>query len=181
MKKFLILCILSLVVFAGFNIPKLTATADAKLINFSDSAYTTQSSGEYDSSYSIVVTADNSVDAVITVASGHTLILDGVNLIRETNSASTLFRVSTGATLILRNMNLSLFKGLVGVENNGTVELDSVIFSALTTTAIVNNGSATSDSLTLHSVTIPSITLNSGYITVKEDTCDRFKPCKVCD
>lgn len=169
MKKFLVLLIISLTVFSICRFS--TKIVSAEEINLRNEGVVTSENLSYDNDDTIVVTSANSSNAVFTVSSGHTVELDGVNLSIDSGvSGNILFKVESGGTLILKNMNLATYKGSVGIENLGLTILDNVTFSGLTNTAIRNIGSETDDSLILKTVLIPTIHLESGFITVTEDT-----------
>lgn len=89
-----------------------------------------------------------------------------------------LFYVGEGSSLILENVKINAeYIIYTGILNYGKVTLDEVEFSDGIVNSIVNY-SDNDYSIGLHTVKIKKIVLNSGFITVFEDT-DVVKPIEI--
>ena len=116
------------------------------------------------------VISDNcSSDMVFNIVSG-TLTLDGCSISAPTaNKFTTIFNVGANAKLVLKNTTFSDIDYSKCIVNNGVVEIDNVSFVA-GKCSIENNGANNTDSIKYYSGNLESVTLNSGYISVYENT-----------
>lgn len=116
-----------------------------------------------------VISDSCSSDMVFNIVSG-TLTLDGCSISAPTaNKFTTIFNVGANAKLVLKNTTFSDIDYSKCIVNNGIVEIDNVSFVA-GKCSIENNGANNTDSIKYYSGNLESVTLNSGYISVYENT-----------
>ncbi len=110
-----------------------------------------------------------STGMVFNVVSG-TLTLDGCNITTTSTGLFTcVFKVGSEAKLILKNTTFTNIDYIKAIDNSGVVEIDNVTFMT-GRTSIENNGSYEVDSIKYYSGNLEKVTLNSGYISVYENT-----------
>ena len=81
-----------------------------------------------------------------------------------------LFDVKSGSKLILDNVTIENIRATTAITNSGIVEIyNNTKIPSTITNSIINN-STKDNSLVIQSGDIPNITLNSGYISVLENT-----------
>ena len=116
-----------------------------------------------------VVDSACSRDLVFNVVAG-TLTLDSCNVSSSTTEVfSCVINVGENANLVLKNTTFSNINYSQCIVNNGVIEIDNTTFVS-NRTSIVNNGSNEKDSIKYYSGNLEKVTLNSGYISVFENT-----------
>lgn len=115
---------------------------------------------------STIYISDSSVDARIVVKENATLILGNIEFSSDI-SVSKVIVVESGGKLILNNVDFSNINADYGIYNLGEVEINNVTFDDSISTSIFHNSSYP---LVLRKGKIESIHLESGYISVDEDT-----------
>lgn len=118
-----------------------------------------------------VVNDSCSRDVVFNILSG-TLTIDSCSIqaaTSESDGFTCVFKVGEGASLVIKDTTINNIIYAKCIENYGVVEIDNVTF-VNDRTSVENNGSYEVNSLKYYSGNLEKVTLNSGFISVYENT-----------